>query len=441
MKPIKRRDFLKNSVGAAAAFSVFLPQKGVSAGDRVVIGVMGVGGRGTKLAEWFASMPDVEIAYLCDINERRFEWALEGVEKHQDREPVLVKDFRRILDDPAVDALVNATPDHWHALGTIMACQAGKDVYVEKPLAHNIWEGLQMVRAARKYERVVQVGTQTRSAEYVKEGVDFIREGSLGEIHLVEVYFMMQHPSREKGPQEPVPKGLDWDMWCGPAPLIPYCPGMWWFEHWNYSCGGIAGDSVHQLDLARMLLGLGYPDSVHAAGGVHFFKDGRDIPDTQITTFEYGNLTLLFKGALWTPYMKKIPHNVRDSDNFPDWPFCSTKVVINGSQAMMNFGRQGGGWQVYDENGEIVRSQPGRQGDPRHLRNFIDCIRTREKPAADVEEGHISTLLCHLSNISCRVGNRKLRFDPRTQSFPNDSDANHYLRRTYRKPWVVPDEV
>ncbi|HUU29761.1 MAG TPA: Gfo/Idh/MocA family oxidoreductase [archaeon] len=441
MKAIKRRDFLKSSLGAAAAVSAFSPGKSVSANDKIMVGVMGVGGRGTRLAEWFASRPDVEVAYICDVNERRFETVLEALEKYQDKDPKTVKDFRRILDDPQVDALINATPDHWHALGTIMACQAGKDVYVEKPLAHDIREGQKMVEAARKYKRVVQVGTQTRSAAYVKKAADFIKEGSLGEVHLVRVYFMMQHPEVPKGPEEPVPDGFDWDMWCGPAPKAPYSPGHWWFERWDYSCGGIAGDAIHQLDLARMLLGLGYPDSVYQAGGVHFFTDGREIPDTQIATFEYGKLTFVLEAALWMPYMKKIPNSVRDSDQFPDWPFCSTKVEIFGSKAFMNFGRQGGGWQAYDENSAVFRSEPGRQGDKEHIENFINCMRTRERPVADVEEAHISTALCHLANISYRVGNRKLKFNPETHNFPGDTEADKYLKREYRQPWVVPDEV
>ncbi|MBW7997956.1 MAG: Gfo/Idh/MocA family oxidoreductase [Candidatus Glassbacteria bacterium] len=441
MKPIGRREFFRNSAGAAAALSLLAPGKSVPASDRVRIGIMGVGGRGTQLAGWFAAMPDVEVAYLCDVNQRRFERSLEAVSAHQDYEPELVTDFRRILDDPEVDALVNATPDHWHALGAIMACRAGKDVYVEKPLSLNIWEGAQMVRAARKYERVVQVGLQCRSSAYAAAAAEFIKSGGIGDVHLAEVVFQMQHPAVPKGDEQPVPPGLDWDMWCGPGPLVPYSPGRWWFERWDYSTGGIAGDAVHQLDLARMLLDIGYPEAAYADGGVRHFDDGREIPDTQIATFEYGGLTLLFKATLWTPYMKKIPHSIRDSDTIPAWENCSTKIVVQGTAGMMNFGRHGGGWQVYDENYELVRTEPGRQGDAAHLRNFIDCVRSRELPAADVEQGHISTLLCHLSNVSCRVGNRKLVFDPRNQSFPGDPEANAYLGRTYREPWVVPAEV
>ncbi len=441
MTSIKRRDFLTSSLGGAAALSALPAQKTVSANDRIVVGVMGVGGRGTHLVELFASMPEVELAYLCDVNERRFERALERVEPYQKKTPEMVKDFRRILDDPRVNALVNATPDHWHGLGTIMACQAGKDVYVEKPLSHNIFEGKKMIEAARKYKRVVQVGTQTRSCDYAKKAVKYIRDGHLGDIRLVRVTNQMQHPPREKGPPEPVPDGFDWDMWCGPAPRVPYSPGKWWLERWDYSVGGIPGDAIHQLDLARMLVGVGYPLSVYHAGGVQFFHDGREAPDTQIATFEFDQLTLTFVAALWTPYMKKTPASIRDADRFPNWPFNSTKIEIFGTRGFMNCGRHGGGWQAYDENGELMKSEYGRQGNSAHLKNFIECIRTRQNPAADVEEGHASALLCHMANISYRVGNRKLEFDPQSQTFIDDEEANKYLKRDYRRPWVVPDEV
>ncbi len=437
---IGRRELFKGTLGAAA-LAALSGRRSVAASDKVVLGIMGCGGRGSQLASWFAAMPDVEIAYLCDVDERRFDRVLETVESSQERSPELVGDFRRILEDKSVDALVNATPDHWHALATVMACQAGKDVYVEKPLAHDLREGRLMVAAARKYERVVQVGTQTRSAPYVQQAIDYIRGGQMGEVHLARVYFMMEHPELPRGAVTAPPAGLDWEMWCGPAPLSEYSPGRWWFEQWDYSCGGIAGDAVHQLDLTRMILGLGWPESIQQVGGVRGHNDGREIPDTQLVTFDYGPVTMMFEAALWTPYMKKIPNAIRDSDLFPDWPFCGTRVEFFGTEGFMYFGRQGGGWQAYDREGRLVRSQPGRQGDPHHLRNFIDCIRSRQRPNAEVEDGHISTALCHLANISYRAGNRQLRFDPATQSFPGDEQANRLLGRSYREPWVLKDEV
>ncbi len=441
MNTVNRRDFMKRSVGAAAV--AVLPYSSVrAANEKIVIGVMGLGGRGTYLAEKFADRPDTEIAYLCDPNTRRFARAREAVEEVQTRKPKLVQDFRKILDDDTVDVLINATPDHWHGLATIMACQAGKDVYVEKPMAHNIWEGRKMVEAARKYKRVVQVGMQSRTAPYAKKAKDYIESGKLGKVHLVRVFNMMQHPKRTARPGAPVPQGFDYDMWCGPAARLPYDPSRYWLNQWEYSCGPIAGDAVHQLDLARFLLNdLPYPKAVSQIGAINDLQDGRDTPDTQLAMFEYEDLTLQMESTLWTPYMKKIPSATRDSDKFPHWPFCSTRVEVLGTEGFMYFGRHGGGWQGYDSNGEIVASQYGRQADKAHQDNFIDCVRTRKRANADVEIGHQSVLLCHMANISYRVGNQRLVFDPKSESFSHNDKANTFLKREYRAPWVVPEQV
>lgn len=442
MKSLNRREFVKGSLGTLAALTLLPKSRSFAANEKVIIGVMGLGGRGTYLAERFASRPDAEVAYLCDADTRRFARARNAVEEAQDSKPKLVQDFRRILDDSSVDVLINATPDHWHALGTILACQAEKDVYVEKPMAHNIWEGRKMIEAAREYKRVVQVGMQTRSAPYVKKAAEYIQSGKLGKVYLVRVFNMMKHPVMRKGSSRPVPEGFDYDMWCGPAPKLPYNPNRSWLNQWEYSCGPIAGDAIHQLDLARYLFGdKPYPDTVSNAGAVVALRDGREIPDTQLATYEYGEFTLLSEAALWTPYMKKTPSSIRDSDKFPNWPFSSTKIEVLGTEGFMYVGRHGGGWQAYDSNGQLAHSEYGRQADKEHQDNFIDCIRTRKKPNADVEQGHYSALLCHLANISYRAGNQKLTLDPKTESFVNVPEANKYLKRTYRHPWVIPDRI
>lgn len=442
MKSLNRREFIKSSLGTAAALTMLPNRKSYSANEKIIIGVMGLGGRGTYLAESFAARPDAEIAYLCDPDTRRFARARNVVEEAQDSKPKMVQDFRKILDDPGVNVLINATPDHWHALGTIMAFKAEKDVYVEKPMAHNIWEGKKMIEAARKYKRVVQVGMQSRSAPYMKKAVEYIRAGKIGDVYLIRVFNMMKHPMMGKGSQQPVPEGFDYDMWCGPAPKLPYNPSRSWLNLWEYSCGPIAGDAIHQLDLARYLFGdKPYPDSVYNTGGIRALRDGREIPDTQLAAYEYGEFTLLFESALWTPFMKKTPSSVRDSDKFPNWPFSSTKIEVLGTEGFMYVGRHGGGWQAYDSNSELVHSEYGRQGDKVHQDNFIDCVRTRKKPNADVEQGHYSVLLCHLANISYRVGNRKLTLDPETETFIDVPEANKYLKRTYRNPWMIPEKV
>ena len=442
MKSLNRREFVKGSLGILVASTVLPKRKSFAANEKVIIGVMGLGGRGTYLAERFAGRPDAEVAYLCDADSRRFARARNVVEEAQNKKPKMVQDFRRILDDSSVNVLIVATPDHWHALGTIMACQAGKDVYVEKPMAHNVWEGRKMIEAARKYKRVVQVGMQSRSAPYMKKAVEYIRSGKLGDVYLIRVFNMMKHSMMRKGSSRPVPEGFDYDMWCGPAPKLPYNPNRSWLNQWEYSCGPIAGDAVHQLDLARYLFGdKPYPDTVSNAGGICALRDGRQIPDTQLAAYEYGEFTLLSESALWMPYMKKTPSSVRDSDKFPNWPFSSTRIEVSGTEGFMYVGRHGGGWQAYDSSGELVRSEYGRQGDKEHQDNFIDCIRNRKKPNTDVEQGHYSVLLCHLANISYRAGNQKLTLDPKTESFVNAPKANKYLKRTYRYPWVIPDKI
>ena len=442
MNTITRRAFVKQTALATATFPALARGRVLGAADRVRVGVMGVGGRGTFLAESFARRPDVEVAWLADADSRRLAPAGKAVESAQKKIPRLAQDFRRILEDKDVDAVVNATPDHWHALGSIMACQAGKDVYVEKPMAHNAWEGRKMIEAARKYARVVQVGMQTRSSAYAQKAAEIVKSGRLGEVYLARVFNMMQHGMSRATPQA-VPEGVDYELWCGPAAKSPDYLGYRWLNLYEYSCGPIPGDAIHQLDLARMLLGdPSAPKSVAATGAIYALKDGRDTPDTQLATFEYERFTLQFEATLWTPYMKKTPMEKRDKDLIPHWPFNGTRIDLFGSKGFMYVGRHGDGWQVFDENGALTETMPGRQGDKPHIENFLQCIRSRGKPAADAEQGHHSALLCHLANSACRMGNRSLAFDAQAEAFPDAPEANRFLRRaSYRKPWVVPDVV
>ena len=440
---------MKGSVGAATAFTV-LPAGGTSAAqNKVVLGIMGVGGRGRALLTSLVKRSDVKIKYICDADTRCYGPAAEIVIEGHDYKPEFVQDFRKMLDDPQVDAIVIATSDRWHALATIMACQAGKDVYVEKPLSLSIWDGRKMVEAARKYRRIVQVGTQSRSAPYTEKAAEYIRSGKLGDIHLARVFLMQESGPIQVADVQPVPEGLDYDLWCGPSPMLPYRPGQWFWRLWDFYVGYIMADMIHQIDLARYLIGRDYPETVCSAGGVYQFDDGREQPDTHFTTFEFDKLTLLFEASLWSPYMHRIVL-LKDQSKFPDWPFCATKVEICGTKGLMCFGRHGGGWQVFEGDARVrqsktVVSEPaelkfGSIIDV-HFEDFVSCIRTRRKPKADVEEVHRSMVLCHLANISYRVGNRKLKFDGETERFVNDAEADKYLKANYRKPWIVPDEV
>jgi len=439
MKSIGRRQFVTTSLGAAAAAAA--ARRSAAAADHITLGVIGVGNRGTSWVKDLASRDGVQIAYLCDVDSTRFERAAEIVDSAGLPSPKQVQDFRRILDDPTVQAVVVATNYHWLGLATILACQAGKDVYVEKPGSHNVWEARKMVEAARKHGRVVQVGLQGRSATYMQQARDYVQSGKLGELHLVRVLSMNEERLRPKGPDTPPPATLDWDAWCGPAPVQPYSPGTWHVNRFDYGVGRIVDDLVHQADTAVYITGLGAPQTVANAGGVYHYKDGRDFPDTQLTTFEYPGLKLLFQSTLWAQYIRETPSVVRDGDLFPDWLLNGTKVELFGTEGMMLVGPHGAGWQVYDNDQKIVASSYGRRGDKEHMSNFLECVRSRKRPIADVEDAFPSMLLCHLGNVSWRAGDRKLSYDAATGWIRNDPEANAFMQRRGRKPWLIPDEV
>ncbi len=442
MKSINRRKFLKGSIGAAAMTA--LSRKNiVGANDKVIIGIMGIGGRGCALLGHFVKRSDIKFKYICDADTRRYGRAADIVLEEHGYKPEFVQDFRKMLADPEVDAIINATPRHWHGLGTIMACQAGKDVYVEKPPTSSIWEGRKMVEAARKYKRIVQVGTQTSSAPYFNDAVEYIRSGKLGDIHIIRVFVMVGQGSRSSRQitTEPIPEGFDYELWCGPARKLPYTSNYKSvISGWDWGSGTMTGDGIHQITLARVMIDKPYPDTVHHAGGV-FRPGGRVTPDTQLATFEYDKTTLIIEAAPWTPFMKKTPMPMRAMDKFPNWLFSSMKIEVLGTEGIMFFGRHGAGWQAYDKDCEVMAFKHGREANEEHIENFINCIRSRKGPNADIEEGHISTLLCHLADISYRVGNQTLKFDSKTESFINNNEANKYLKGEYRKPWVIPDKV
>ncbi len=461
IKKSNRRQFLRQAAttatGLAAGASLVggsSPQRAVGfvpktapalRGDKVVIGMMGTGGRGQwLLQEILVNRPDVEIATLCDVDSGRLGKVADLVEKATGKRPKVVNDFRHILDDKDVHVLFNVTPDHWHALPTIWACQAGKDVYVEKPASHSLWEGRKMVEAARKYKRVVQLGTQTRSAPYTKKAVAFLRSGGIGKIHFVRVLNMRDRPPVPPVKDEPVPAGVDYEKWLGAAPKRPFNRNHFhynWHWYWNYSGGDIINDGVHQIDAARALIGRDDPKSVSCTGGKYAYDDARETPDTQIVSWDYGDCVMTFELALWTPHMHKTPWDFRDTPNFPDWQFNATHIQVHGTKGIMFFSRHGGGWQAFNANQEEIANGPGQHPHYLHMDNFFDCVESRERPNADIEVGHLSTVLCHLGNISYRCGQRRLQYDSEAETFPNDQDANKLLKRTYRDPWVVPQEV
>jgi predicted dehydrogenase len=471
MGTLTRRSFLDQStrwgLGAIAGSTIALGKKtcrAVSPNEKITLGIIGVRGRGYALAMNLAVRPDCQIAYLADVDTSLFDAAAPegyaervdpslrgpraaGIEKAQGKAAKTVQDFRRILDDKSVDAVVIATPDHWHAPATIWACQAGKDVYVEKPASHNPWEGRMMVEAARKYKRVVQLGTQSRSAPYILAAKEYIRQGKLGKIHLCRVHTMHPWGNFPMAPDSDRPTGLDWDMWNGPAPEHRYNPTFrnQWHHFWRYSGGDIINNGVHSVDLGRWLCGVEYPRSVHASGGRFSGQGAAETPDTQVVTWDFDGLIMTFEMTLYAPYMIKADRVIRDGHLFPYWPQNGDRVELYGERGLMYTGPVGSGWQVFErqKNREpVVTAQMlGRFPDTVHQDNFLRCIRSRELPNADIREGHLSTLLCQLANISQRLGGQNLQVDPKTESFTNSPEGNKLLKRQYRKPWVISDQV
>jgi predicted dehydrogenase len=472
MTKIDRREFLARSkragVAAAAGASLLAvpkPVRGLSANEKIVLGMVGIRGRGHLLAMGFSLRDDCEIAYMCDVDERQFGSTaskgymrftppelgalprIEGVAKAQGKRPKAVTDFRRALDDKSVDAIVTGTPDHWHALVTVWSCQAGKHVYVEKPASHSPWEGRKMVEAARKYDRVVQLGTQSRSAPYMIKAKEYLASGKLGDVHLCRVYNQKYWGNVKPTPDSDAPKGLNWDMWNGPAPQTPYNFNYWehWNHFWRYSGGDSINDSIHQYDLARWLCNVGHPKSVYSVGGRWAEEGAFDTPDTQMAVYEFDRLLMTFEMTLNTRYMILADQELRDSDMFPYWPQNSSRIEIFGTKALMVVGRHGMGWQVF---GRPVQRKPvvvdqmyGRWSDEEHRTDFLDAIRKGRRPNADIEQGHLSTLLPQYANISYRLGSEKLMVDPATETFTNSPAGNALLKREYRKPWVIPEPV
>ena len=457
---MNRRDFLKRStktsMGVAASWTILKNAQSVRAApanDRVILAMVGVRGRGGNLAQGFAERSDCHINYICDVDTNLFPATVKRIAPIQGGpEPVCVQDFRKVLDEKSVDAIVVATPDHWHCLATVWGCQAGKDVYVEKPLSFNQWEGRKAIEAARKYKRVVQVGMQCRSGAYLKAAKNYLDEGKLGKVHLCRV-FDQKGGAEALGnfPAEPdrdPPSGFDWEMWNGPAPEARYNANYinHWHSFWRYSGGDMVNDAVHQLDVARWLMGVEYPKSVSCMGGRYSDEGIAETPDTQLANFELDKLLMTVEMTLYTPYMLKVSPSLRLSmTEFPYWPQCATRIEIYGTNGLMFVGRHGGGWQVFvrpkSEKPVLKDQMKGPMPDPEHKENFLQCIRSRELPNADVEKGHRSALWIQYANISMRLGGEKLTIDPKTEQIVDNPKACEFLKRPCRKPWAFPEEV
>ena len=448
---VTRRRFLQSSgksavTVAAGAAALSAPQRvrAQSPSDTIVLALIGAGGRGAVHASNMARLPGVEFKYVCDIWPERGAGIMADLTSVQKRAPQRISDMQVAFDDKDVDAVVIATPEHWHALATVRACQAGKDVYVEKNPSNSIWEGRQMLKAARKYQRIVQVGFQNRSGPYAASARDYLASGKLGRIVHVKVYNMLDGSKWEPQPDSDPPAGFNWDAWLGPAPAVPYNPGrhLNWHPWWDYKGGTLADDGSHQLDLTRMVLGdPAHPKSVLCIGGNYAFQSKREVPEFQCITYDYGDFSMTCESGNATGYLRKFPGEVRYGTQWPHWPTSATRVEIYGTKAMMYLGRHGCGWQVIVEGGKVIDQDKGYFPDKWHQPNFIDCLRSRAQPNADIEQAHHSACLVHLANASYRVGQKQLMFDGAAERFTNNDEANALLRPAYRDHYRLPDEV
>jgi predicted dehydrogenase len=438
MPSISRRRFLKSSAASLGGLSALSYARAADQpNDKVVLALFGigstvpgsVGGRGRQLLRPFTSFKDVDIAYLCDVDESFFPFGQKLLTAAERPEARVEKDLRRVLEDKRIDAVIVALPDHWHALATIWACQAGKHVYVEKPASHNLREGRRMVEAARKYQRVVQLGTQSRSSASLARAADLIRSGKLGKIPFARAWIGGSRPSIGKQKDAAVPPGVDYDLWLGPAPERPFNPNRFhyrWHWMWDYGTGELGNNGIHGLDRLRWILNLEAPTRITAAGGKLFYDDDQQTPDTMAVAFDFPTCTVTWEHRVWS----------RGTDE---------GAVIYGEHGTLVFGRKGWhvekGIEAADEGDSRAESVEGSV----HQRNFIDCIKDSSgtnvrRPSADIEEGYKSTRLCHLGNIAFRTG-RAIRFDAQTETCLDDPEANRLLTRPYRAPFVVPDKV
>jgi predicted dehydrogenase len=415
------------------------------ANDRVQVGFIGYGLIGAQHVYDFKNQKDVDMAAMCDVNQPRLEQGVAACGGNA--KPY--SDFRKMLDDKSLQAIVVSTPDHWHALLTIMACAAGKDVYVEKPLTVFVREGRWMVNAARKFNRVVQVGTQQRSGKHYQKAVDLLRSEYIGKVMSVRMAsFRNIMPGFGSPEDAPVPPGFDYDMWLGPAPKRPFNPhrGLYHFRwFWDYSGGQMTNLGAHEIDIMQWAMRVDGPLSVSSSGGRFALKDNGETPDTQDALFEYPGFT-----ALWSH--REASAGTR----------AGAGTEYYGSMGSLRISRAG--FEVIaDPRIEPANAIPTFQGHPTggpvrsqvkpdpwiqpmketgsspeqfdlHVRNFLDCIKSRQKPIADVEGGHRVATACHLANISLRVG-RKLKWDSAAEQIVGDREASQYLDRTYRKPW------
>lgn len=442
-----RRIFIKNVAASSAALAIGGIASGMSAksyrniigaNERINVAMIGVNSRGKSMSATFASQKNASVACICDVDERTIPKAIKAA---MDVNPAITpkseKDCRKVLEDKTIDAIFIATPDHWHAPLTIMGCQAGKHVYVEKPVSHNPHEGELAVAAARKYKRVVQMGAQRRSAPILTQGIQKLHEGIIGRVYMAKTWYTNARKSNFLTAGT-VPTWLDYDLWQGPAPRVPYKEGLihynWhWFWHWG--TGEALNNGTHEVDVARWGLGVDFPTHVTSVGGRYHFKDDWETPDTQIVAMDYpGRISLVWESR---------------SSNGRKIEGADRGVIFYGENGSLDTGDDA--YKVYDLNGKLVSevksesaetnnlqgrntASPSLIMDSLHVVDFLDAIRNNRRPNCDVETGYKSVLAMQLGNISWRVG-RDLNIDPKNGHIIGDKDAQKLWSRTYEKGW------
>lgn len=426
-------------MGSAALGTALASPK--SSSGTVRIACVGLRGRGKSHLQAFTTLPNVDVVAICDIDQSVLADASKFVEGTGKKAPAPYTDLRKLLEDKSIDAISIATPNHQHTLQTIWACQAGKDVYVEKPCSHNMFEARQIVAAARKYDRIVQQGSQSRSAVALQEAVQKMRDGFLGEVYMARGLCYKWRKTIGHTPEEPVPAGVDYDLWLGPARQHAFTKNRFhynWHWFWEYGNGDLGNQGVHEVDIARWGLGVKYPTKVSAMGGHFMFDDDQETPNTITCSYEFdaaGKKKLMtFEVRHWMTNHEAGIHEFDES-------------VKSNTVGNIFYGSEGylaiDGYVKYETwMGKDQTPGPSANQGGDHFGNFIDAVRSRRREllAAEIEEGAISTTLVHLANISYRLG-RTLNFDAATYSVTGDAEANRMFTRDYRVPFVVPKLV
>lgn len=427
-----RRHFLMSTAVLAAGASV----RGLaSANDTVRVAVVGCGGRGQNHVDGWSALPNVQVVALCDVDQAHSADYVKKMEAKGLKAPKVFVDFRKLLEDKDIDAVSIASPNHWHTLQTIWAVQAGKDVYVEKPCSHNVFESQQIVAAARKYNRLVQQGSQSRSSPALREAVQKMNEGELGEVYMARGLCYKWRDTIGRTPVSPVPAGVDYDLWTGPAPKREFTKNRFhynWHWFWDTGNGDLGNQGIHEVDIARWGLGVTHPTKVSAIGGKFMFDDDQETPNSLSASYEFDvngkKKMMTFEVRHWIS-----PHEAGINGEKPGNTIGNQFYGSKGVLVIDNYNK------YYTFMGkDQVPGSSGLKNDT-HYANFIDAVRSRRRQdlTAEIEEGALSCNLVHLANISYRVG-RTLHWDAKTLTCVGDAEATAMLTRAYRAPFVVP---